>query len=121
MITKLLVTIVVVLVGLTWARHRGMARQSGQAASRETEKPDNRLLVAVILVAIIAVGGVGFWLKWEEQHRQYTVRVIDTRSGNVQTYQVYQDDVTGRSFTTIDGRRVNLADVERMELVETPN
>jgi hypothetical protein len=34
------------------------------------------------------------------------------------SYQARRDDVKGRSFTTLDGRIVTLADVERMVLAD---
>jgi hypothetical protein len=64
------------------------------------------------------LAGTGLYLfeGWEAGRRPVTVRVINANTGAVVTYQVSPKDVTGRSFQTLDGRRVTLADVERMEV-----
>ena len=46
------------------------------------------------------------------------MRVINANTGEGVTYQARREDVAGRSFRTLDGRRITLADVERMELDE---
>ncbi len=121
MITKLLFTALIVAGVIFYTRHRGEARQ------RRPKRPEPRaerssrywrLAPAAALVAVMGVSAFVFWLEWEDEHRIFTVRVVDTRSGEVRQYAVYRDGVNGRSFRTIDGRRVTLADVERMELVE---
>jgi len=68
-------------------------------------------------LAIALVGCALFiYLQWQDTWRVVTVRVINAGSGIESTYQAYKGDVEDRSFTTTDGRRVNLAEVERMEL-----
>lgn len=64
------------------------------------------------------LAGTGLYLfeGWEAGRRPMTVRVINANTGAVVTYQVSPKDMTGRSFRTLDGRRVTLADVERMEV-----
>jgi hypothetical protein len=72
------------------------------------------LLIAVVLI----IAATTVWWEWQDRHRVYTLRVVDTRTGDVENYPVYRDGVRGRGFTTIDGRVIQLADIERMELVE---
>ena len=43
---------------------------------------------------------------------------INSHTGSEQSYHVYQGDINGRRFRTIDGRLINLADSERMEVQE---
>jgi len=64
------------------------------------------------------LAGTGLYLfeVWEAGRRPMTVRVINANTGTVVTYEVSPKDMTGRSFRTLDGRRVTLADVERMEV-----
>jgi len=66
----------------------------------------------------VMVAGTGLYLfeGWEAGRRPVTVSVINANTGEVVTYQVSPKDVTGRSFRTLDGRHVTLADVERMEV-----
>ncbi len=45
-----------------------------------------------------------------------TVHVINTQSGEKISYRAIKDDIQGDSFTTLDGRRIYVAGVERLEV-----
>jgi hypothetical protein len=64
------------------------------------------------------VAGSLFWLylDWQESRELVAVKVINANTGEVTSYRARRADVEGRHFTTLDGRRVTLADVERMIL-----
>lgn len=120
MLTKLLLTALVFIGALVYARHKG-ARRTGAPSARSPQQPPPwyvRMIPAALLLALLAVAALTLWLHWQDAHRIFTARVIDTRSGEVRTYAVYRNDVEGRHFTTVDGREITLADVERLELVE---
>jgi hypothetical protein len=71
------------------------------------------------LVGLMLVGlGSFLYYQWQDTYQVVTVHVIDTRTGNEATYEAYKGDVEGRTFVTVTGRQVNLAEVERMELGE---
>jgi len=119
MLTKVLFTILVIVAVVLFVRYRTAARVPAQG--RASEAPPAwywRALPAVLLLAALGSAVLVFWLDWREEQRVFTVRVIDTRSGDVRSYLVRRGDVHGRRFTTVDGRTVTLADVERMELME---
>lgn len=75
--------------------------------------------VAYGLLAVM-LGGSLYWLymDWEAGQDLVTVQVINANTGDMTSYQARRDDVKGRSFTTLDGRIVTLADVERMVLAD---
>jgi len=64
----------------------------------------------------------------KDQHRKallrrgaymLTVHVINTQTGARSSYQARREDVQASSFTTVDGRKVYVAGIERIE-VESP-
>ena len=119
MLTKILITLLVIVGAALTLRGR-MERRRGAGGSRPAApKPPLhlRLLPYGLVLAALAVGALFYWMEWREEHRLFTVRVTDTRSGEVRNYPVYRHQVKGRSFETVDGRVVQLADVERMELI----
>ena len=121
MITKILFTALIILAALIFIRHKSsqsrrheLARQVQQASDRR-----NAMFVAIALVLLtLAISGGIFYSHWQESHRLFTVQVINSHSGAEQSYHVYQGDINGRSFRTIDGRLINLSDAERMEVQE---
>ena len=121
MFTKLLLTLLVIvgaMVAINLRSRRPPAVAIGSTPSRRP-KPNSLLpRIAAYGVMILSLAGVGFYLfqQWQDAYRLVSVRVIDTRSGNSVVYEAYKGDVEGRSFRTVDGRTVTLAEVERLEL-----
>lgn len=116
MITKILLTALIIIAVALYFRRRTAMRVPASAGAQSGSPWYWRLLPAGLLAAALVVSAAMFWLEWREEHRIFTARVIDTRTGEITTYLVYRDDVEGRTFTTVDGRTVTLADVERLEL-----
>lgn len=75
-----------------------------------------QLLATGAVVLMLTGAGLYLYHQWRDAYQVVEVRVIDTRSGQFAAYQVYKGDIDGRSFTTTDGRRVTLAEVERLEV-----
>jgi hypothetical protein len=121
MLGKILLTLAVVIGAYFVIR----ARWQGRASTDRSPPPPRTPLVppatlravAYGLVAVMVTGSVlWLYLGWEEGHEVVAVRVINANTGGVTTYRARRVDIEGRHFTTLDGRQVTLADVERMEL-----
>jgi hypothetical protein len=65
---------------------------------------------------MVAGTGLYFYQGWQAGREAVTVRVVNANTGVAVTYRARREDVSGRSFLTLDGRRVTLAEVERLEL-----
>jgi len=65
--------------------------------------------------------GMFLYAEWREAYQVVTVRVINSHTGVARSYRARLKDVQGRSFATLDGRMVTLADVESMELGGDPD
>ena len=72
------------------------------------------LLLGMALLATVWVVYDG----WQSAQKPVEVRVIHVQTGATAVYQALQGQVHGRTFQTLDGRQVRLADVERMEVGE---
>jgi hypothetical protein len=122
MFMKLLLTLLVIAGAIVALRLR--KRQSQRPAIvhvNENSLPAGKIalpkIAAYAALSVMLLGCAAFiYFQLQDTWRIVTVRVIDAGSGKESTYQAYKGDVDGRSFTTTDGRRVNLAEVERMEL-----
>lgn len=121
MLTKILVTILVVVAVLTFYRVKNSGRITETARRLEARTPaDNRFgrMVAYGFVGVlILVSVVWYGLHWREQHRIITIRVIGD-SGTT-TYKAYNKDLKGNRFESIDGKTVILGDSERIEIIST--
>ncbi|MCW8983231.1 MAG: hypothetical protein OQK13_04225 [Gammaproteobacteria bacterium] len=123
MITKILFTAFIILTALIFVRHKSsQSRRQQLDRQAQEQQEDNRktaMFIAVAFVSLtLAVSAGLYYSHWKEAHRIFTVQIINSHTGSEQSYHVYQGDINGRRFRTIDGRLINLSDSERMEVQE---
>ena len=122
MFGKILITVVVLVIA--WLVIGTRLRAGGQVAPppvrRDPLIPVGVLRALAYGLVSVMIAGTGLYLfqGWVAGREAITVRVINANTGKSVTYQARREDVAGRSLRTLDGRRVTLADVERMELEE---
>jgi len=124
MITKLLFTLGV--IGIVWLVLRNRTRPRRLASSEPTARlagsprregnRSPRLAAYGLIFFMILASGVVLYLQWRDEYRIVTVQVINTQTGDVVSYQARRGDVEGRRFQTLDGRVVNVAEIERIEM-----
>lgn len=121
MLTKILVTALVVVAVLTFYRVKNSERVANAARQIEartpTDKRFGRMMAYGFAGLLMLVSVVWYGLYWQEQHRVITIRVIG-ESGTT-TYKAYRKDLKGGQFESIDGRTVILGDSERIEILGT--
>lgn len=118
MISKILFTAAVIAGVIFLARFRYRRVAAAPAAARApvpAMRGMMRWLAAAVVLLMISGTALYLYLDWRAATEVLEVRVIDARSGRVVTYEAYRGDVEQRSFRTLDGRRVTLAETERME------
>lgn len=121
MLIKILFTVLVVIVVLLFVKSRSSGRVAPRTEPVTVEKvpPSDLRIAAYIFIGLMMSVTVGILLlEWYNGSREVVIRVIDTRSGDYVDYQARRDDVARGSFTTVDGRKVYIADVERIELID---
>lgn len=70
--------------------------------------------------ALIVTGSVvWYYSAWQDGQQVVIIRVINTGSGQSATYQARKGSIDGRSFRTVDGFVVRVADAERIEVQAT--
>jgi len=123
MFGKFFVTAAVILGAYLVIRTR-MRRDPERGRAEETYSPPILSAAALRnlgygLLGLMLVGSALYlFLGWSSDQDLVRVQVINANTGATTDYQAHRGDVEGRSFQTIDGRRVTLADVERMVLFE---
>lgn len=119
MITKILFTLAVIAL-VTWFFS---ARSGGKPRLREVINPalikqKKRLLQAALafMGIMVIAAGIIVYQDISAPPAVVTVHVINTQSGEKISYRAIKDDIQGDSFTTLDGRRIYVAGVERLEV-----
>lgn len=121
MLTKILVTILVVLAVLTFYRVKNSSRVTNAAKRIEARTVASnkfgRRMAYGFAGFLLLVSGVWYFLHWQEQHRIITIRVIG--ESETTTYKAYNKDLKGSQFESIDGKTVILGQNERVEIIDT--
>lgn len=120
MVGKILFTLaVILLVALIW-RTRSPRRPASQIPPRlinptaARRSPVRVLAVATVGLMLLASGYL-LYEHWRDSHDVIFIRVIDAGSGRAVEYRAQRGDIQEREFLTTDGRRIVLAETERLE------
>lgn len=122
MLTKVLLTLSVIMIciWLISARRDNPKVKARAIVSTETLERQKQLrraawiFMGVMIVAAVIMMVVELW----DKNALVTVHVINTQSGERISYQARREDVQGNSFTTVEGRKIFTAGVERIEIEE---
>jgi hypothetical protein len=120
MIGKVLFTLAVIfVVALIW-RTRNPGRPATQPPPRLINPPAPRRLpvwglAGAAVVLMLLASGYMLFEHWRDSTEVIYIRVVDAGSGRAAEYRAQRGDIEDREFLTVDGRRVVLADTERLE------
>jgi len=121
MLTKILFTLAVIGLVIVMVRFRDRpARATVPRTEKAAGKPWIKALAASVIILMLVATMVFVYLNWRDSHQIMQVQVIDSRSGRVSEYRVYRGQLQERRFITSDGRQVQLAETERLEVAAAP-
>ena len=132
MLTKILITLLIIVGAVVFLRHKKSLTQQqlNSAAPRvitvEAE-PDNIIqanikpIAFAVLSLTLLTGTMMLFLNWQDDHRLYEIKIVNPQSGNTDIFQAYKKDLKGRSFTTITGQQIKVSELERLEFQEMEN
>ena len=120
MLTKLILTLLVI-VGALWfvSSKRGEPKQRVLVIASKKEQENRQMLrygAYVFMGVMVIAASVMIYLELSDSYATVTVHVVNTQSGTRSSYQARQQDIQGSSFTTLDGRKVYVAGIERIEV-----
>ena len=115
MISKILFTLAVIAAVILLVKIRRRPVPQPSQAPDETAQGFRWLALAAVGLMIIG-SAIFIWQSWRDASEVLVLQVVDTRTGQVTEYQAYRNDVDDRVFRTVDGRRISLAETERLEV-----
>jgi len=123
MLTKILLTLGVI-IGCLWmlSARREKTESKLKVIANPKDQQRQKLLrtgawtfMALMILAAVVMMSVNLW----DQNAVVTVHVVNTQTGERTSYQAHREDVQSNSFTTLEGRKVFSAGIERIE-IEAP-
>ena len=119
MLGQILLTLAVIAIAYLVLRSRRVpspARKPPQSARRRLS-PQLAKVLANGLLAFMLLGSLLYMIdQWQRGREVVTVEVVNANTGLVSEFRAERGDIQGRTFVTVDGQRIRLADVERMIL-----
>ncbi|AZG72147.1 hypothetical protein [Shewanella livingstonensis] len=124
MLTKILVTILVILGAIVYLR-----RGRGHKVNRITEMANTQkspLFSRVIIYTMIAVSmlaSAGYWgWSWYDDNTVVEVTITSPIEAMTDSYKVRKKDIEAQQITTVDGIQIRLSNQERLTVkaVEAP-
>lgn len=124
MLGKFVLTLVVIIIAILVIKQRqdkddGGAKTARHQAAEATGSMASELRFAAYLFLILMFGTGAFiyYQRWQEDHTVLTVSLFRDGQSEPVSYEVYKYQLNNRSFTTIEGVRITVADNERMEVL----
>ncbi len=115
MLTKILITLVVIIIVAI------VFRTKAPAASRVAEPPDEQgalsvraVTYALLGILLLIAAGI-FVVKYQADNKIINIRVISD-DGTSTVYQARQKTIKGRHFITLDDKQVTLGESDRIEM-----
>ncbi len=121
MISKILFTLAIILAVVWFWRTRRARALPPRPPPRvinpvQTERrlPVRALATGVVTLMILASAFL-LYDHWRDSSEVIYIRVVDASSGRAAEYRAQRGDIDDRQFVTTDGRRIVLAETERLE------
>jgi hypothetical protein len=113
-----------VIAGCLWFASSKRNQELKPLQRKLTRKDNERKLLLTrsafsFMILMVLAAGVIVFFELKDDYETVTVHVINSETNARTSYEAQRQDVTEHSFTTLEGRKVFVADVERVE-VESP-
>ena len=120
MVGKVLFTLaVILLVALIWRTRRpldpGDRRPPRLINPPPAQRSSLRALALAVVVLMVLASAFLLYDHWRDTSEVIFIRVVDASSGRATEYRAQRGDIQDREFVTTDGRRIVLAETERLE------
>jgi hypothetical protein len=123
MLGKVVLTLTVIIVAILIIKRRNdqdgdqSAAAKGKPGDAETAMAsDLRFAAYAFLVLMFGTGAFLYYQRWQDDHTVLTVNLYRADQTEPTSYEVYKFELEERSFTTLEGVRITVADNERMEV-----
>ena len=120
MLTKIIVTLAVI-VGCLWFASSKRNQELQPVKTKISKKDRERKLLLTrsafaFMFLMVFAAGIIVYFELQDDYETVTVHVINSETNARISYQAERQDIDGSRFTTLEGRTIYVADVERIEV-----
>ena len=122
MLTKILITVLVIVVAMLYIRRPKEQSQSTRVNTKELANNIKLRVVGYILIALSLTATAAYWYwDWSDGRQVVSVTIVSPASDESVVYQVMKKDITSNEITTINGIRIRLSNQERIIVANPVN
>ena len=119
MLTKILVTLLVIAGALFYIRKPSATREKETAAQLGQRMIMRYVLFGLVSVSLLASAGYWYW-SWLDGAKIVEVTIVSPIAESNAIYQVYKRDIKADEITTVDGINIRLSNQERVIIATVP-
>jgi len=124
MVTKVLLTLLVIVVAYLYLKRRVAATKSRprvtESEHRSADMPVRAIAILFLLVSFTLT--VGFFVyRWIDGNQLLRITLISPQSSEPVYYQVHKSALQERTFTTTDGQIIRIGAQDRLEIEAIPD
>ncbi|MBR9869226.1 MAG: hypothetical protein GYB20_17150 [Oceanospirillales bacterium] len=124
MVTKVLLTLLVIVVAYLYLKRR-VATTKSRPRVTESKGPSADMPVRAIAILFLLVSftfTVGFFVyRWIDGNQLLRVTLISPQSSEPVYYQVHKSELQERTFTTTDGQIIRIGAQDRLRIEAIPD
>ncbi len=122
MLTKILITVLVIVAAMLYIRRPKEQSQSTRLNTKELASNIKLRVVGYILIALSLIATAAYWYwDWNDSRQVVSVTIVSPVSDESVVYQVRKKDITSNEITTINGIRIRLSNQERIIVANPVN
>jgi len=118
-LTKILVTLLVIAGALFYIRKPSATREKETAAQLGQRMIMRYVLFGLVSVSLLASAGYWYW-SWQDGAKIVEVTIVSPIAESSAVYQVYKRDIKADEITTVDGINIRLSNQERVIIASVP-
>ncbi|MDR8523509.1 MULTISPECIES: hypothetical protein [Shewanella] len=122
MLTKILITVLVIVVAMLYIRRPKEQNQSTRVNTKDLANNIKLKVAGYILIALSLTATAAYWYwDWSDGRQVVSVTIVSPASDESVVYQVRKKDITSNEITTINGIRIRLSNQERIIVANPVN
>ncbi|WP_028767035.1 hypothetical protein [Shewanella fidelis] len=122
MLTKILITVLVIVVAMLYIRRPKEQSQSTRVNTKDLANNIKLKVAGYILIALSLTATAAYWYwDWSDGRKVVSVTIVSPASDESVVYQVRKKDITSNEITTINGIRIRLSNQERIIVANPVN
>ena len=122
MLGKIVLTAAVILIAVLFIRQQRLNEANADKSPRKDAEKDSgtsdlRFAAYAFLAMMLGLGAFVYYQSWRDDHTILTINLYRDGNSAPISYEVYKYQLASRSFVTLEGVQITVADNERMEII----